>query len=127
MTVNVNSKFGKCIYNCQQLLKMSMVLLETCRGLQCNIYYYRTNKLCIKSVIETSLHYDARSEKYQTTSMFLQARTWQREGSGCGRPGHKIQRRQHSCYNEKKNNYVSLKTFKLLNEMKGNQEISVMF
>jgi hypothetical protein len=47
------------------LLKMSMVLLETCRGLQCNIYYYRINKLCIKLVIETSLHYDARSEKHQ--------------------------------------------------------------
>jgi hypothetical protein len=37
------------------LLKMSMVLLETCRGLQCNIYYYRINKLCIKLVTETRL------------------------------------------------------------------------
>ena len=41
------------------LLKMSMVLLETCGGL------YRINKLCIKLVIETSLHYDAGSEKHQ--------------------------------------------------------------
>jgi hypothetical protein len=31
---------------------MSMVLLETSRGLLCNIYYYRINKLCIKLVIE---------------------------------------------------------------------------
>jgi hypothetical protein len=45
-----------------------------CCGLQTNvkvlfsrsyIYYYRINKLCIKLVIETSLHYDARSEKHQ--------------------------------------------------------------
>ena len=47
------------------LLKMSMVLLETCQGLKCNIYYYRRNELCIKLVIETSLHYDAWSEKHQ--------------------------------------------------------------
>jgi hypothetical protein len=49
------------------LLKMSVVLLETCRGLKCNIYYYRINKLCMKLVIETSLHYDARPEKHQTS------------------------------------------------------------
>ena len=47
------------------LLKMSMVLLKTCRGLYCYIHYYRINKLCIKLVIETSLHYDAQSEKHQ--------------------------------------------------------------
>ena len=35
------------------------------QGLQCTIYYYRINKLCIKLVIETSLHYDARSERHQ--------------------------------------------------------------
>ena len=29
------------------------------------MYYYRINKLCIKLVIETRLHYDARSEKHQ--------------------------------------------------------------
>jgi len=43
-------------------------LLETCRGLQCNIYYYRINILCFKLVIETSLHYDAQSEKHQRRS-----------------------------------------------------------
>ena len=37
------------------LLKMSMILLKTCRGLLCNIHYYIINKLCIKLVIETSL------------------------------------------------------------------------
>jgi hypothetical protein len=47
------------------LLNMNMVLLEICRGLQYNIYYYRINNLCIKLVIETSLHYDARSENHQ--------------------------------------------------------------
>ena len=46
-------------------LKMSVVLLETCRGLLCNIYYYRIINLCIKLVIETSLHYESRSEKHQ--------------------------------------------------------------
>ena len=39
------------------LLKKNVVLLETCQGLKCNIYYYRINKLCIKLVIETSLIY----------------------------------------------------------------------
>ena len=34
------------------------------------MYYYRINKLCIKLVTETSLHYDARSEKHQTHSKF---------------------------------------------------------
>jgi hypothetical protein len=34
------------------LLKISMVLLETCRVLLCNTYYSRINKLCIKLVIE---------------------------------------------------------------------------
>jgi hypothetical protein len=56
---------------------MSMVLLETCRGLYCNIYYYRINKLCIKLVIEISLHYDARSEKHQTTRNCQQYETVQ--------------------------------------------------
>jgi hypothetical protein len=28
---------------------------------------YRINKLCIKLVIDTSLHYDCRSEKHQIT------------------------------------------------------------
>ena len=28
-------------------------------------YYYIINKLCFRLVIETSLHYDARSEKHQ--------------------------------------------------------------
>jgi len=31
------------------------------------IYCYRIKELCIKLVIETSLYYDARSEKHQTT------------------------------------------------------------
>jgi len=29
------------------------------------MYYYGINKFCIKLVIETSLHYDTRSEKHQ--------------------------------------------------------------
>jgi len=36
------------------LLKISIVLLETCRGLYCNIYiyiYYGIKELCIKLVI----------------------------------------------------------------------------
>jgi hypothetical protein len=43
------------------LLKMSMVMLETCRGLKCNIYCYRIKELFVKLVIESSLYYDARS------------------------------------------------------------------
>jgi len=35
------------------------------------IYYYRINKLCINLVIETSLQYDARSEKHQITVILL--------------------------------------------------------
>jgi hypothetical protein len=49
---------------------MSMVLLETCRGLKCNIYYYTVNKLCIKLVIETSLYYDARWENIKVCSWY---------------------------------------------------------
>jgi hypothetical protein len=30
------------------------------------MYYYRINKFCIKLIIETTLHYDARSEKHQS-------------------------------------------------------------
>jgi len=41
--------------NTTDLLKMSMVMLETCRGFYCNIYCYRIKELCIKLVIETSL------------------------------------------------------------------------
>ena len=37
------------------LLRMSIVLLETCRGLYCNTYYYRIKEFSIKLVIETSL------------------------------------------------------------------------
>ena len=34
------------------------------------MYYYRINNLCIKFVIVTSLHYDARSEKLQIMPRF---------------------------------------------------------
>ena len=39
------------------LLRMSIVLLETCRGSYCNIYYDRIKELCIKLVIETNLYF----------------------------------------------------------------------
>jgi len=45
------------------------------------MYYYRLNKLCIKLVIETNLHYEARSEKHQikvTVDLRLVKPCWQR-------------------------------------------------
>ena len=53
------------------LLKLSMVLLETCRELQCNIYYYRINKLWIKLVIETSQVYRKCRLIFSKNSSFL--------------------------------------------------------
>jgi hypothetical protein len=47
------------------LLKMGMLMLETCRGLWYT-YCYRIKELCNKLVIgETSLYYDARSENHK--------------------------------------------------------------
>ena len=42
------------------LLKMGMLMLETCRGLS---HRYRIKELCIKLVIEINLYYNARSKK----------------------------------------------------------------
>jgi hypothetical protein len=45
------------------LLKMSTAMLETCWGSWCNIIIEYI-KLCIKLMINSSLHYDARSENH---------------------------------------------------------------